>query len=82
LKPNADDRCINSTYESRLGTCDCSLKDFRNDQALWRQWFELRKVEGKGIGIFSKVRFGLNIVIGELTGPLEPPGSVFEGSRG
>lgn len=39
-------------------------------------------VEGKGIGVFSKVRLGPNVVIGELTGPLEPPGSVFEGSRG
>jgi len=37
-------------------------------------------VEGKGIGVFSKVRLGPNVVIGELTGPLEPPGSVFEGS--
>lgn len=39
-------------------------------------------VEGKGIGDFSKVRLGPNVVIGDLTGPLEPPGSVFERSRG
>ncbi|KAF2488360.1 SET domain-containing protein [Lophium mytilinum] len=62
-------------------SCKCSLEAFRAKEAQWEKLFELKEVEGMGVGVFAKKRIGPRTVIGEYTGVLNPPGHLYDTSE-
>ncbi|KAF2816023.1 SET domain-containing protein [Mytilinidion resinicola] len=58
--------------------CECSLEAFRAKDAQWKKLFELKEVEGMGVGVFAKQRIGPRTVVGEYTGVLNPPGHLYD----